>query len=144
VHKDKQIDLFEIKSGTKVKHRYVNDLALQAVVLERCGLKLRAAFLLHVNPQYAHKEGEDYPPMQLLRSADVTTKVQKQLDNVRRRLRFLAGLVRGAALHPLAAQLELDVQVVLVSGLEDDDGSIGDHVTMPISLACDTSTTGSE
>ena len=86
VHKDREVDLFEIKSGTKVKHRYVNDLALQTVVLEQCGLKLKSAYLLHVNSKYAHKEGTEYPPMQLLRSADVTSKVQKQLDNTQRRL----------------------------------------------------------
>ncbi len=79
-------DLVEIKSGTQVKHRYVNDLALQALVLEQCGLKLRAAYLLHVNPKYVHKEGADYPPMQLLRSGDVTHKVQKMLEPLRRRL----------------------------------------------------------
>jgi hypothetical protein len=86
VHKDKKVDLFEVKSGVKVKHRYVNDLALQAHVLEQCGLTLRAAFLLHLNPQYTHKDGADYPPMQLLRSADVTSKVQKQRALVVRRL----------------------------------------------------------
>ena len=86
VHRDDHVDLFEIKSGTKVKHRYVNDLALQAVVLEKCGLKLKSAYLLHVNAKYAHKEGTDYPPMQLLRSADVTAKVEKQTENVARRL----------------------------------------------------------
>ncbi|MEC7724470.1 MAG: hypothetical protein VYD05_03070, partial [Planctomycetota bacterium] len=37
VHKDKHVDLFEIKSGTKVKHRYVHDLALQAAVLAENG-----------------------------------------------------------------------------------------------------------
>ena len=64
----------------------MNDLALQAHVAERCGLKVRAAFLLHLNPKYVHKEGADYPPMQLLRSADITAKVQKQVELVRRRL----------------------------------------------------------
>ena len=67
-----EIDLFEVKSGTKVNPRYVADLALQAHVLAACGHKLRAAYLLTVNPKYVHKEGADYPPMQLLRSADVT------------------------------------------------------------------------
>ncbi len=91
LHKDPQgqspqCDLFEIKSGTKVKHRYVNDLALQAHVLEASGYKLRAAFLLHVNAKYAHKEGTDYRAMQLLRSADVTEKVKKQVEPMRRRL----------------------------------------------------------
>lgn len=86
LHKDNLCDLFEIKSGTKVKHRYVNDLALQAHVLACCGLQLRAAYLLHVNPKYVHKEGTEYPPMQLLRSGDVTAKVQKQIEPVKRRL----------------------------------------------------------
>lgn len=85
-HKDGAIDLYEVKSGTKIKHRYVNDLALQMHAAERSGHKVRAAFLLHVNPKYAHKAGGDFPPMQLLRSADVTTKVRKQVDLVTRRL----------------------------------------------------------
>lgn len=86
---EKTVDLFEIKIGTKVKHRYVNDLALQAIVLEQCGLKLKSAYLLHINPGYAHVAGEDFPPMQLLRSANVTAKVQKQIPNVTRRLKQL-------------------------------------------------------
>lgn len=86
VHKDGAMDLFEVKSGTKVNPRYVADLALQAHVLAACGHKLRATYLLTVNPKYAHKEGADYPPMQLLRSADVTAKVQRHVEAMRRRL----------------------------------------------------------
>lgn len=86
---EKQVDLYEIKSGTKVKYRYINDLALQATVLEQCDLKLKSAYLLHLNPKYSHTEGEDFPPMQLLRSADVTAKVQKQVPNVVRRIKNL-------------------------------------------------------
>jgi hypothetical protein len=85
-HSDGAVDLYEVKSGTRIKHRYVNDLALQARVVESCGHRVRAAFLLHVNAGYVHKEGADYPPMQLLRSADVTTKVRKQITLVQRRL----------------------------------------------------------
>ncbi|MFK7741293.1 MAG: DUF2779 domain-containing protein [Planctomycetota bacterium] len=88
-HKDDAVDLFEIKAGTKVKHRYVNDLALQAIVLAGCGKKLQRAYLLHIQSKFEHKEGEDYPPMELLRSADVTPKVQKQMPNVERRLQQL-------------------------------------------------------
>ena len=86
VHKDGAFDLFEIKSGTKANPRYVVDLALQAHVVEASGHKLRAAWLLTMNPKYVHKEGADYPAMQLLRSADVTAKVQRHMDQVRRRL----------------------------------------------------------
>ncbi len=86
LHKDGQLDLYEVKSGTKIKHRYVNDLALQVHVVAQSGHQVRAAFLLHVNPKYAHKEGSDFPPMQLLRSADITAKVKKQVEQVRIRL----------------------------------------------------------
>jgi hypothetical protein len=47
---------------------------------------VRAAFLLHLNPRYVHKEGLDFPPMQLLRSADVTERVRKQGRHVQSRL----------------------------------------------------------
>lgn len=85
-HKDGAIDLYEIKSGTKITQRYLNDLALQAHVVTASGFTLRAAFLLHQNPKFEHKEGADYPPMQLLRSADVTAKVKKQVPHVAARL----------------------------------------------------------
>lgn len=88
VHKGGAVDLFEVKSGTKVNPRYVADLALQAHAIAASGHTLRAAYLLHVNPKYAHKEGSDYPPMQLLRSADVTAKVQRHQEALGRRLQL--------------------------------------------------------
>ena len=98
--RDGALDLYEVKSGTKIKHRYVNDLAMQVHVIELAGHKVKAVFLLHVNPGYVHKADTDYPPMQLLRSADVTTKVQKQLELVRRRLQqFRSALDNDAALQ---------------------------------------------
>ena len=86
---EKFVDLFEIKSGTKVKHRYVHDLALQAIVLAASGFQLKSAFLLHINPKYSHTEDNEYPPMELLRSANVTAKVEKQVPIVARRLKQL-------------------------------------------------------
>ncbi|MBL8728309.1 MAG: DUF2779 domain-containing protein [Planctomycetes bacterium] len=85
-HRDGALDLYEVKSGTKIKHRYVNDLALQVHVVALAGHKVNAVFLLHVNPAYVHKADTDFPAMQLLRSADVTAKVHKQAELVRRRL----------------------------------------------------------
>ncbi|MCA8953894.1 MAG: DUF2779 domain-containing protein [Planctomycetes bacterium] len=85
-HKDGEVDVYEVKSGTKITQRYLNDVALQVHVLEASGCKLRAAFLLHQNPQYVHQEGAEYPPMQLLKSADVTAKSKKQVPHVAARL----------------------------------------------------------
>lgn len=85
-HRDGALDLYEVKSGTKIKHRYVNDLALQVHVVGLAGHRVKAVFLLHLNPLYVHKADTEFPAMQLLRSADVTQKVNKQVELVRRRL----------------------------------------------------------
>ena len=100
-HKDGDIDLYEVKSGTKVKQRYLIDLALQAHVVAAAGHELRAAFLLNLNPKYEHKEGTDFPPMQLLRSTDVTAKVAKQLPHLRARLDGLRAAASDASVLEL-------------------------------------------
>lgn len=82
-----ELDLFEVKSGTKVKPRYMTDLALQLHVAERAGHKVRFLHLLHVNPRYAHKAGADLVPQQLFKSADVTGKVRRQLPRIEPLLR---------------------------------------------------------
>lgn len=102
-HKDGFFDLYEIKSGTKITQRYLNDLALQVHVLQATGAKLRATFLLHQNAQYSHTEDTDFPPMQLLRSSDVTAKVQKQVPHVATRVAAFQKLVAEseAPKHPM-------------------------------------------
>ncbi|MCA8964685.1 MAG: DUF2779 domain-containing protein [Planctomycetes bacterium] len=95
-HKDGQIDVFEIKSGTKIKQRYLADLALQVHAARTCGLEVRAVFLLHVQPRYEHRADADFPPMQLMRSADVTKQVEKQVEQVQRRLTQLRGVLAEA------------------------------------------------
>lgn len=87
--RDGSFDVYEVKSGTKVKQRYLLDLALQVHVMERCGQRVRAAFVLHVNPRYAHTAGAEFQVQQLLKSADVTERVRRQ---ERRLLTLLATL----------------------------------------------------
>ena len=47
-----ELDIFEVKSGTRVKPRHILDLALQVLTVEGSGLKVRSTVLLHMNPQY--------------------------------------------------------------------------------------------
>lgn len=96
-HKDGRLDLFEVKSGTKVKLRYLTDMALQVATVESAGFAVRAAFLLHVQPKYAHKEGVEFPPMQLLRSSDVTQRVRKLLPSLQARLDLMQKTLVAAA-----------------------------------------------
>lgn len=49
-------ELFEVKATNEVKrkvpHHHVNDLALQKIVIERCGLKIVKASVIHLNREY--------------------------------------------------------------------------------------------
>lgn len=45
-------DIYEVKSSTELKDVYVYDLAFQQHVLTLCGIKVRNAYLVHINNQY--------------------------------------------------------------------------------------------
>ncbi len=79
-----ELDLFEVKSGARIKPRHLSDMALQVLAIEQCGFKVRAMHILHLNHSYVHAGGDDYPATGLLRSADVTERVRRILPRVER------------------------------------------------------------
>ncbi|MEM7200019.1 MAG: DUF2779 domain-containing protein [Planctomycetota bacterium] len=80
------VDIFEVKSGTRVKARYLQDVALQVWVIEKSGLQVQAVTILHVNPSYKHRGGDSYPVQALFKSVDVTKKVRKLLPRIEERI----------------------------------------------------------
>ena len=75
-----QWDIFEVKSRTSVKDVHLHDLAFQAFVLDRAGLKIRRCTLAHINvvEQRIHHQvtGE---PMKFLTLCDWTGMVETEL-----------------------------------------------------------------
>lgn len=72
-------DLYEIKSSTSAKPEHIPDLAFQAIVLEKSGLKIRNLYVLHVNNEYVRK-GEVDPKQLTAVKKDVTEKVRGIID----------------------------------------------------------------
>ncbi len=72
---DKTIDLYEIKSSTRVKPDHLYDLAFQKIVLEGNGFTVRNVSVIHVNNQYV-RHG-DVDPEELAVFADVTDEVNE-------------------------------------------------------------------
>jgi hypothetical protein len=70
---DKEVDLYEIKSSTKVKDEHLYDLAFQRAVIEANGLKIRKIFVIYVNNEYV-RHG-DVVPTELTKMDDVTLAV---------------------------------------------------------------------
>lgn len=75
VVENKTIDLYEIKSSTRVKPDHLYDLAFQKTVLEGNGFTVRNISVIHVNNQYV-REG-DVNPKELTTFTDVTDKVNE-------------------------------------------------------------------
>lgn len=74
-----ELDIFEVKSGTKVKHRHIQDFAFQVHVIETCGHPVRNASILHLNRDYVHEGGKDLPADALFKNVDVSAKVRKRI-----------------------------------------------------------------
>jgi hypothetical protein len=70
---DNEVDLYEIKSSTKVKDEHLYDLAFQRAVIEANGLKIRKIFVIYVNNEYV-RHG-DVVPTELTKMDDVTLAV---------------------------------------------------------------------
>jgi hypothetical protein len=70
---DKEVDLYEIKSSTKVKDEHLYDLAFQRAVIEANGLTIRKIFVIYVNNEYVRQGAIN--PTELTKIDDVTLAV---------------------------------------------------------------------
>lgn len=80
-------DMVEVKSATKVKPDYVEDLAFQRYVFESAGYKIRNCYVLHVDNNYVR--GADIDPQGFFKLEDVTKQVEKKLPGVGKNVRLL-------------------------------------------------------
>ena len=69
-------DLVEVKSSTRVHDQYIPDVAIQLYVVEGAGIRIRRAYLLHIDSDYVY-EGGTYDLDRLFRLEDVTGEVRK-------------------------------------------------------------------
>ena len=73
--------LIEVKAASRVKSVHVDDLSVQAYVLQGNGLELAGAYLMHVNRHYCFVGGDlDY--QQLFALQDMTEGVEERLPRV--------------------------------------------------------------
>ena len=79
-----EIDLYEVKSSTKVKPEHYLDLAFQTVVLESCGFVIRNIAVLHVNGKYARKGEVD--PIALTGISNITEKVRDKIEETEKNI----------------------------------------------------------
>jgi hypothetical protein len=81
-HGEKECDIYEVKSSTKLKSEHKIDIAFQRMVFESQGYRVRRTFLIHVNSKYPFQHPPDLK--KLLEIKDVTAKVDGIMEDTRR------------------------------------------------------------
>jgi CRISPR/Cas system-associated exonuclease Cas4 (RecB family) len=81
-HGEKECDIYEVKSSTKLKTEHKVDIAFQRMVFESQGYKVRRTFLIHVNSKYPFQNPPDLK--ELLQIKEVTAKVDGMMEDTRR------------------------------------------------------------
>lgn len=78
---ENKYDLYEIKSSASAKPEHTYDLAFQVFVLEKLGLRIERAFVIHVNTQY-RRSGE-VKTEEITSIVDVTPDVKAAMQETK-------------------------------------------------------------
>jgi hypothetical protein len=87
-------DVIEVKAGTSVKDRHIDDVTIQALALAQAGVRVGRYYLLHVNKDFIYPGGHDYDG--LLIQEDITKRVLAHRDNIAAFVERFKRLVAGA------------------------------------------------
>ncbi|MEZ4873447.1 MAG: hypothetical protein R2827_14655 [Bdellovibrionales bacterium] len=79
-NKDDSFDLIEVKSTNSAKKHHLDDVAIQKFVAEKSGLKIRNAYLMHLNRNYV-RNGE-LSLNQLFEIDNVSKEIEEPLKEV--------------------------------------------------------------
>ena len=85
--------LVEVKSSTSVKPHYVNDVAIQAWVVEGAGYPVKTAYLAHVDTSFVYPGGGDYRG--LFTAQDLTGETAPMMEKMPRLVAELLDVLRG-------------------------------------------------
>ena len=93
---DNAWDIAEVKSSSEINEINRRDLAFQRYVYEGAGLRIRRAFLYHVNTGYVRRGAVD--PQEFLVKSDITDEIQPLLRDIPRHLEeFRSVVMQGQA-----------------------------------------------
>ena len=85
---DRRVELYEVKSSTKIHAIYQHDVAYQVYVLTKLGFTVERACLVHINNQYVRHGGLDL--QELFHIADLTETARAMQEDVEKNLAVFA------------------------------------------------------
>ncbi len=79
-------EIVEIKSGTSIKEDTFHDVSFQKYVYEKAGLKIRKAFVMHLDNQYVREGALDaetlFTKTDITNGLDESIEIKKQIDEI--------------------------------------------------------------
>ena len=81
------VEIYEVKSSTKIKDIYVDDVSYQYLVLTNCGLNVKKACIVYINKEYIR--GKELDISQLFNVEDVTETVLEKQGEIRNNVDFI-------------------------------------------------------
>jgi hypothetical protein len=87
-------DMYEVKSSNKLKAENITDVAVQTWVAEGAGLKIRRAYLMHLDGTYVYPGG-DYDLERLFIAEDVTEQIRGYIPTVAPRVAEMQSMLEG-------------------------------------------------
>ena len=85
------VEVYEVKSSTKIVDIYIDDISYQTWVLKKCGLNVKKSFLVYVNNQYIKQS--DFDINKYFKIKDVTNLIN--LDKVERNISVLKNVINS-------------------------------------------------
>lgn len=86
-------NLIEVKASTEVKDDHINDIAIQAYVLERAGIPVQRIKHMHVNKDFIYQGEKDYTGLFI--QEDVTEQIHHHLSSVAGSIQHLKEVAAG-------------------------------------------------
>lgn len=85
------VEIYEVKSSTKVKDIYIDDVAYQYFVLSNVGLNVKKACIVYINNEYVRNG--DLDMTQLFKIDDLTAEVLEKQDEIRNNIYMINELM---------------------------------------------------
>lgn len=86
-------NLIEVKASTEVKDDHVDDIAIQAFVLERTGIPVDRIEHMHINKAFMYQGGHDYTG--LFVQEDITERIHNHLVSIGDAIDQLKDVIKG-------------------------------------------------
>lgn len=92
INDDERVEIYEVKSSTKVKNIYLDDASIQYYVLNGLGYDVKKTSIIHINNNYIR--GDDLEIEKLFSIANISDEVIERQDSIPEHLKNFKSLLQ--------------------------------------------------